>query len=656
MILQALNQLAEDERLVGDPDFEWRPISWLIRVGDGGKLIGIEDTRQELAPPRGKGRPRKVAKRFMVPKLLPGKSGTRPPADFLVGNALYVFGLSLGGRYDTHVTSQRSESFRVCVRKCAEATDDSGAKAVLDFLESLAREELEVKLNEETKSNDLFAFVYAPDHDRLVTQRPAVRDYWKALRAATAAPRGQRVHCLVTGRPCTPVNKHPKIKRVPQKGSSGDLALIPLGSPSNNFESYGWKKNANAPVSRVASEACATAMNRLLDNAPRDADGNALPARNIRLSSNTAVCFWGRSARGGELADALAGLLEANPERVANLYRSVWRGRKVESDDPSAFYALTISGAQGRATVRDWIESTVSEVAGHLAEHFEDLAIVRAAPPPKSGVHPPQLPLRLLLQSTAVLGKDDNIPAPLAAAFIKAALQGTQYPLSILARAVGRSRAEFGQDYKDELEKWKALQRRDARAALCKAVLNRQRRFRIDTQTRYPEIKRTMDPLNDNPGYRLGALMSVLERLQGIALGDINANVVDRYFSGASASPRVAFTRLLKNARHHARKAGAGKDTAMVFLLERLIDELLDTFGQAPGKRATVYPDPRVALIPTSLTLEDQGNFIVGYHHMRKWLWMTSEERDAWEAENPDAPRAFLWRKKSTPETAVVTE
>jgi len=165
-----------------------------------------------------------------------------------------------------------------------------------------------------------------------------------------------------------------------------------------------------------------------------------------------------------------------------------------------------------------------------------------------------------------------------------------------------------------------------------------------------------MDPLNDNPGYRLGALMSVLERLQGIALGNINANVVDRYFSGASASPRVAFTRLLKNARHHSRKAEGGKGAATVFLLERLIDELLDTFGQASDRRKSVYPDPRVALIPTSLTLEDQGNFIVGYHHMRKWLWMTGEERDAWEAEHPDAPRAFLWRKKPAPEAAAVTE
>lgn len=640
MILQALNELAEQEHLIGDPDYEWRPISWLVRVGEGGELLSIEDVRQTPPVPEGnKKKSKPVAKRFLVPRQEGRTSGDL--AFFFCDKAEYVFGIDPAGKRPAKKLSLRSDLFCQRVKQCALATQDAGAQAVSVLLVRVAGGEQPVVLPPEMGASDLIGFALSSDAESLVTNRPKVRAYWKRQRAqGSSAEAVRQRRCLVSGKLCQPVGKLPPIRRVPGGTTSG-VAVVSFNASA--FESYGWSGNANAPISRQASEACATALNRLLDNTPRDANGEPLPRRNIRISSDTAVCFWSPSTKGGELADALAGLLDANPEQVGNLYRSVWTGRKAELDDPSAFYALTLSGAQGRATVRDWMESTVSEVSAHLAEHFEDLSIVRGAPPPKSGTHPPQFPLRLLLQSLAVLGKDDNIPAPLAASFVKAALGGTDYPLSILARAVGRSRSEFGQDFKDDLDKWKALQRRDARAALCKAVLNRQRRrYSI---TRYPEIKRTMDPANDNPGYRLGALMAVLERLQGIALGDVNATVVDRYFSGASATPRVAFTRMLKNAMHHARKGESGKDARNAFLLERLIDELLSTFGSAQAARHT-YPDPRIALLPASLSLEDQGNFIVGYHHMRKWLWMNDEERQKWEADNPDAPRAFQWRKK----------
>lgn len=53
---------------------------------------------------------------------------------------------------------------------------------------------------------------------------------------------------------------------------------------------------------------------------------------------------------------------------------------------------------------------------------------------------------------------------------VRSALQGAPYPLSMLQRAVERQRAEIGRDT------WADANRRDARAALIKAVLNRRRR------------------------------------------------------------------------------------------------------------------------------------------------------------------------------------
>ncbi len=48
MILQALVQLAENEKLIADPDFEFKPVAWIVRLKEDGTCIGIEDNRQNL--------------------------------------------------------------------------------------------------------------------------------------------------------------------------------------------------------------------------------------------------------------------------------------------------------------------------------------------------------------------------------------------------------------------------------------------------------------------------------------------------------------------------------------------------------------------------------------------------------------------------------
>jgi CRISPR-associated protein Csd1 len=131
--------------------------------------------------------------------------------------------------------------------------------------------------------------------------------------------------------------------------------------------------------------------------------------------------------------------------------------------------------------------------------------------------------------------------------------------------------------------------------------------------------------------------MAVLERIQQAALKDVNASVIDRYFSGASAAPRAVFVRLLKNSQHHARKAMDDPAAAgLVFRLERLKDELSDRF------------DPKHNGFPARLNMEQQGLFVLGYHQMRKWIWMNQQEREQWEAVRPVAPRAYLWNRKSS--------
>jgi len=607
MILRALYNLAQSDGLLADPDFPLLPIAWLVHVSADGQFAGLTDTRV-LTEAGGK-KPRLVAKTFPVPYQV-GRSGTKAPPAFLVDNAKYVFGRPTPDKpFAEAEGAEKSAWFRQRIAECVAETSDDGVRAVLALLEAVAQGEQDVRIPDDCRSNDLFGFIYTPDVDVLVHMRPAIRAYWRRSRSEVAAggSGADPFECIVTGDPVAAPGLFPKVKNVPGGQTSGS-PLVSFNAAA--FTSYGLSNNENAPISRDAAEACSTALQRLLHPAYPDPHpshrGQTLARRNYRLSEDTAACFWSDTRAADPFLDVFAELFEPDPAVVGGMYHSVWRGKPVRFDKPGAFYALIVSGAQGRMIVRDWFTTSVADASDHLAQHFDDLNIVRNTPVPKGGSLPPVLPLRVLLAALAPLGRRDAIPASLASDVFTAALRGTSYPLSLLQRALERSRAEIGKT------EWADFERRDARAALIKAVLNR--RHRRESQPAYPEITVALDSTNTNPGYLCGRLMAVLERLQQVALGEVNATVVDRFFGAASATPRAVFTRLLRNARHHARKA---REEPSKRGSARWLEGQLDAIA-APF-------DVKNNGFPGFLDLEQQGLFVLGYHQQRHELWRKRE-------------------------------
>jgi CRISPR-associated protein Csd1 len=623
VILQALYQYANAEGLVTDPDFPHLPVGWLVRVTAEGRLAGFVDTRVEVTNSGRK--PKLLAKNFPVPYQT-DRSGTKAPSHFLVDNAKYVFGQPTADKpFDEREGAEKAASFRRRVADCVAATEDAGARAVLLLLESLASGDGTVELPPDCRSNDLFAFVYTPDVDQLVHCRPAVQDYWRRLRQAARAAgsrpaaEGPAFECMITGAPISAPGLFPKLKNIPGANTSG-APLVSFNAAA--FTSYGLKGNENGPISAEAAEAAATALLRLFHPAfpdPRPEQGQAtLRRRNYHLSSDTAVAYWSNTRAADGFLDDIAILFEPDPGIVADTYRSIWRGRAAPIDDAGQFYALILSGAQGRVVVRDWYTTPVREASEHLAQHFADLAIVRNTPKPKGAELPPVLALRTLLSALAPFGRRDAIPSALATAVFHAAIGGTVYPISLLQRALERTRAEIGKS------DWADLERRDARAALIKAVLNRRRRRQ--PQSSYPELTVSLDPSNASPEYLCGRLMAVIERLQQLAMPDVNATVVDRFFGAASATPRAVFTRLLRNARHHARKAREDAATGgTARWLEGQLDAIIAHFDVANNG------------FPAFLDLEQQGLFVVGYHQQRYDLWRKRDPAATRNASEQDA-------------------
>ncbi len=630
MILQSLYQLAKDEQLVGDPDFEIQAVSWIVELTDDGRLIQIAPNRSNLNEGKTdkKGKPIKpkwVGKNVEVP-LQPGRTSGDLAFAF-VDKPEYSLGIDPAGKRDAEKLAVRAALFREIVANCARDTDDPAVVALAAYLQkhSPTDEAFLAMVPEELSANDQVAFRVG-ETNQLVHQRPAVRQWWKQQRRRDVPPMDARFRCLVTGEPMNSPGLVPLIKPVPGGTPSG-VAMVSFNTGA--FESYGLNGNENAPISDAAAQHVSAAMNRLLSARPVDGHGKTLPVRRITLSGDTVVVYWSPD---GE-PDALEAFIDLHAARsaesVGEVYRGVWYGKPPHLTDTSRFYAAVVTGTQGRAIFRGYIDTTVKRAYDSLAVYFEQIRNVRNASPAKGEEHSPAVPLRAILDSLAAPGRESSVPPSLAAAIMLASIDDRRrLPVSALEIALLRERAEAGDS------SWVGAARRDARAAIIKGVLVRE--FKV-------QLENVMDPTIDNIGYQLGMLTAILERLQAIAIDNPNASVVDRYFVTASAAPAAVFPRLLKLARHHVRKAkGSDKQSERVAAAryERLIDTISTRFLYDPKSRT--YPQPTA--FPLHLSLKDQGLFVLGYHQMRHWLWMNNDERLAWEEQHAGAPRAFLWK------------
>ncbi len=222
-----------------------------------------------------------------------------------------------------------------------------------------------------------------------------------------------------------------------------------------------------------------------------------------------------------------------------------------------------------------------------IRQHFRDLEIVCA--PYEQSV----FSLSRLLVCTAPLGKAENIPPNLEGELMRAILEGLPYPAALLNAVIRRIKVE-----RDVTQ---------IRAALIKACINRNCRFRKKTQQE--ELAVSLDPNNVNVGYRLGRLFAVLEKIQEEANPGLNATIRDRYYAAASSAPVTVFGRLMTLKNHHLAKL---ENIGRRVNLERLVGEIVDGIKD----------------FPAHLTLDDQGRFAVGYYHQRQDLFAKIEKQD----------------------------
>jgi len=569
MILQGLVEYYD--RKAADPDsalapggFEWKEIPFILELAADGKLVQIIDTREFQAK-------KLIAKRFLVPQAVKKTSGVA--ANLFWDTAEYVLGFDLKGKPERAI-SQRA-AFVERIASLESIQQDVGMRALLAFLndpESVNSIEAKfpTQYRELFEINPVISFRLVGEVN-LVCQRA---DVMATLRDDSSAGEANGF-CLVRGKEDVIERLHSSIKGVWGAQSSGaNIVSFNLDA----FNSFGKAQGANAPVGKQAAFAYSTALNHLLRRDSR---------QRIQVGDASTV-FWSRDQCPLE-TDLLALFGESpkdDPDQgshaVANLYSSIKNGVYAADDRDNRFYVLGLAPNAARISVRFFHSGTVKEIAHNIKTHFDDLEIERAS------FDLPHLSIFRLLTSIAAQGKADNIPPNLSGDFARAILAASPYPATLLQAAVRRIRAEHDINYQ--------------RAALLKAVINRQTRFQPSNDK---ELTVSLDLTNNNAGYRLGRLFAVLERAQERANPSLNATIRDRFYGAASSTPVAVFSNLMKLKNHHIAKL---ENRGEAVNLERLIGEIMDGITD----------------FPTHLPLADQGRFAVGYYHQRQSFYNKS--------------------------------
>lgn len=577
MILQALTEYYEalvSQGKLAPPGWADAKISFALGINDTGELTQVFSLKTEQS--RG-------AKTVLAPQMIslpaPVKRTVGIEPNFLWDNSGYILGVDAKGK------PQRSmECFSSCKalhHRLLDGVNSPAAKALLAFFDhwepDKAAQHPALKQDwDELVAGANLVFLYRGSY---VQDDPLIRRAWQGH--YDSAGDGPEMVCLVTGQKGPAEAVHPSVKGLAGAQSSG-ASLVSFNAPSSC--SYGREQSYNAPTSKYAAFAYTAALNDLLaDRAHTQRIGDTTVlfwARSGQLAFQTAFSAWafGNSSlySAGDLSKMLADLLKGGPVQFEDTLL-----------DPNMdFYILGLAPNAARLSVRFFLRNTFGGFLKNVQRHNARLEIVHPSSDP---VKP--IPLWKLLDETVNQKSKDKSPAPrLAGEVLRAILNDTRYPASLLNGVTLRIRAD------------KEITR--GRAAILKAYY---------LKAPHPDIPKEVLTVSLNPDstsipYNLGRLFSVLEAIQSAANPNINATIKDKYFNSASATPSRVFPALIDLAQKHLRKL----DKGLAVSYDRQLTDLL-------GRLSQDFPD--------RMNLPQQGAFQLGYYHQKQSRYQKKEEK-----------------------------
>lgn len=567
----------------------------LASLTPDGKIDDIIDWQNVEQVDLGKG---KVKERF-VPRTVVMPERTEKPgieSNIVEHRPLYLFGLNFDKDLftpedRTGKAKKSHEAFREKNLAFLEGLDSPVVNAYRAFVSNWKPEEETenpnlVKLGKGYSTGG-FAFCLAGRPDLLLHKDQGLLDKWDSYSRNNDTGKDQAVaaQCAVTGEIGAIARIHNKIK-----GVAGGLATgsVLVGFNNSSENSYGNEQSYNSNISEAAMRKYTEALNYLLSS-----------RKHKTMLDDMTVVFWA-SDDNEVCTDLMAAMLFGNPDSVnaeqtekmlENMMKDAKRGTLTASqiagadkiDSDVDFYMVGMKPNSSRLAIKFIYHKRIGEILQNVAQHQLDLQMSERG----KTLSIWQIGKSLLSPKS----KNDKVDPALMAKILEAVIYGTWYPGGLLASAVRRVKAdsEGSMSY--------------VHAGIIKACINRNERLRGKKE----EFTLSLNKENQNPAYVCGRLFAVLEKLQQDASNNaLNRTIKDAYFASASSTPALIFPKLLRLAQNHLGKVNSAALVHYNKLIQEIIDKLSDEF-------------------PDTLSLQDQGRFMIGYYQQYQSFFVPNE-------------------------------
>ncbi len=390
--------------------------------------------------------------------------------------------------------------------------------------------------------------------------------------------------CGILGEHGTTARLHDKIKF--PGGQPSGCQLVCMNDTA--FESYGKTQSYNSNVSEQAMKKYTEVFNKLLSD------------KTHYCTLGDMVLIWFAVKKDDSAECSIFSALLGNSsdkdtdrqiETIMKYARSGYTTDKESidaliADNKVDFYIAGLTPNASRICQKFMYKGSFGEMLKNLIKHQSDMMIN------ENNIHPLYFS-GIARQLISPKSSNEKVPPPLMSAIILAALNNTKYPDSLLATVIRRVKTD------SDDEKSTYIRLNDTRAGIIKACLNR--------KYKKEEITMSWNVENKNPAYLCGGLFAIYEKIQQESSGgNLNRTIKDAYFASACSRPSSVFPKLAKLANNHTRKLS---DAAEVYYNKMIGDVMAGLEGE----------------FPSTLSLDDQGRFIVGYYQMNKKLYTSNK-------------------------------
>jgi|LFRM01.2.fsa_nt_gb CRISPR-associated protein Csd1 len=553
------------------------PIDWVLHIGPDGRLMSRPE-KVEIRKPR--------PSRIRTGK--PGPGNLKPY--LLVDEARYVLGVPEPGK------AQEAEllhsGFVDLLREAYESTQASYLATILEYL---TRHLDRASLASQIAPRDVVTFkvgdIYPFEHDEM-------QAFW-ATYISEKTQSGFSGQCSVCGQ------YRGLMQTLPKNVFVLNQSCQITSFNSDAYRSFGKEQTVNASICVACGLLAAQTLEHFLINErhttvlARDDSrgGSSNPLRNqvavfwLTKEEEEPVVVEGREiflfeTLTGVMTERLVADVVPTLQLIRKTISSPFTGQTPAKLGSNTFCLAVVSANKARLVVREWIRVPVESSLYNLGRYIQALQIIGPR-----GEETRAFPIREMMSVLKVTSPN------ILRGLLRTAYVGHHVPPGLLEAAVRRMRV-VAHTSDDRFAKDTSYH------VLASAV-----KLAITYGTKEAEVLERMDITRDKPGYLCGRLLAILEELQRRASRSrLNVTLVERVFGSASTSPITIFPGLLKLAETaylpKIRKENRGY-VKMKTLLQDVCAKLDDRF-------------------PSTLTLKEQGEFVLGFYHQRAWF---AEER-----------------------------